>query len=163
MEYNTASSSSNVSSSTSSTPWDFYSAFSTYLAIWFYTSTTHLTNFSTRSRTQINGVLYPCYYAATRVSHSWGGWGINFNPCWPHYALLMRKNVHLLHQHLLLSERSEFLIATSKKKVCACVRLILVLVRYVLCTWYLVPDTYVPGISRQKWGGVQKGSVNDLC
>ena len=50
-------------------------------------------------------------------------------------------------------------------KICACVRLILVLVRYVLCTryvctWYqppeiytyvrYVPDTYVPGISRQK-------------
>ena len=45
----------------------------------------------------------PCYYAATRVSHSWGGWGCNFNwsrPCHTTYALLMWKTFHLLHQHL---------------------------------------------------------------
>ena len=59
-------------------------------------------------------------------------------------------------------ERSEFLIATSKKKICACVRLILVLVGKKLCVCstnvgfsiipgtYYVPDTNVPGISRQK-------------
>ena len=68
-------------------------------------------------------------------------------------------------------ERSEFLIptwvtpqyrATSKKKICACVRLILVLVggrqtaivvaRYdsMIPGTYYVPDTNVPGISRQK-------------
>ena len=59
--------------------------------------------------------------------------------------------------YLSLFERSEFLVATSKKKklcvsACACVRLILVLVGgrqtaiVVVCTSY-VPHTYVPGIS----------------
>ena len=71
----------------------------------------------------------------------------------------------------VLFERSEFLIptwvtpqyrATSKKKICACVPLILVLVggrqtaivvaRYdsMIPGTYYVPDTYIPGISRQK-------------
>ena len=63
------------------------------------------------------------------------------------------------------SSETSFYSLHAKKKKCACVRLISVLVRYVLCTryvctWYqpaeictyvrYVPDTYVPGISRQK-------------
>ena len=65
--------------------------------------------------------------------------------------------------NVVLFERSEFLLDTSKKKnpsVCVCVRLrvrlILVLVwdtRLILVlVWgtYYVPYTYVPGISRQK-------------
>ena len=51
------------------------------LAIWFYT--THLTNFSIRSCRRMEWYT-PVYYAAKRVSHSWGGWGFNSNwsrPC----------------------------------------------------------------------------------
>ena len=51
----------------------------------------------------------------------------------------LENNSRRVNKDILL-ERSEFLIATSPKKNCACVRLILVLV------WgtYFVPDTYVP-------------------
>ena len=64
-----------------------------------------------------------------------------------HFALL--KNLELF-------ERSEFLIDTSKKKICECVRLICACVRLILVlvggrqtaivvrTRYYVPDTYVP-------------------
>ena len=37
-------------------------------------------------------MLYPCCYAAERVSHSWGGGGCSFIPSLPHNALLMQKN-----------------------------------------------------------------------
>ena len=52
-----------------------------------------------------------------------------------------------------LFERSEFLIDTFQKKICLCVRLILVLVwkkLILVLVWgtYYVPDTYVPRISR---------------
>ena len=87
------------------------------------------------------------------------------------YTTTLYRCTYLLLNCCLLFERSEFLIstwvtpqyrATSKKKICACVRLILVLVggrqtaivvaRYdsMIPGTYYVPDTYVPGISRQK-------------
>ena len=83
------------------------------LAIWFYIS--HVLSIDRRRTTrkridnlfyynpQINGVLYPCYYAATRVSHGWGSWGFNFNPSLPHYALLMRKKLPSLAPTFVLS------------------------------------------------------------
>ena len=71
---------------------------------------------------------------------------------------LKRTRAHV--SEILLFERSEFLIDTSQKNLCVrlCVRLIFVLVwgtcvRLILVlVWrtYYVPDTYVPGISRQK-------------
>ena len=53
-----------------------------------------------------------------------------------------------------LFERSEFLIDTSQKKICLCVRLILVLVwkkNVLVLVWgtYYVPHTYVPGTSER--------------
>ena len=93
-----AASSSNASSSTSSSPWDFYSAFWTCNLI-FYNAFDKLFYW----KPLIIGLLYPCYYAATRVSHSWGGWGCNFSPSLPHYALLMRKNVQSLAPTFILS------------------------------------------------------------
>ena len=43
-----------------------------------------------------------CYHAATRVSHSWGGWGFNFNWSRPCHTTRFwyGKTSHLLHQHL---------------------------------------------------------------
>ena len=69
-----------------------------------------------------------------------------------------REGPAIVDSKYLLFERSEFLIATSKKKNLqfvrvSCVRLILVLVEkktlVLVCTCtYYVPHTYVPGISR---------------
>ena len=52
---------------------------------------------------QMNGVLHHYYYAATRVSHSWGGWSCNFNWSRPCHTTRFwcGKIFHLLHQHLL--------------------------------------------------------------
>ena len=74
------------------------------------------------------------------------------------YGVVWSRETHLPHHWIIRAKRVSNCYI-QKKKICACVRLILVLVGKKLCVCstnlgfsatYYVPDTYVPGISRQK-------------